>query len=147
MNSKIIIAIIIVLLALGAIVWAAQDRNGTNDQTQQPGTTEVNGNDGVTTPDGVDVTEEVAATITYTRDGFSVDNATIPAGSTVRIINQSETQLDLASNPHPTHTDNSELNTGFVAPGESQTFTITQTGTWGFHNHLREAHTGSITVE
>jgi hypothetical protein len=146
MNSRIIIAIIAVLLILGAIVWAVQDRNGVDD-LQQPDTVEVNGNDEVTTPDGTDAVEEVAATITYAGDGFSVDNATIPAGSTVRVVNQSETQLDFASNPHPTHTDNSELNAGFIAPGDSRTFTITQAGTWGFHNHLREAHTGSITVE
>jgi hypothetical protein len=143
--AKVIIVIIIVLLAVSVAVWAVQDRSGTDDQATLP-VESSGGNQGVT-PQNDTEDVEVAATITYTDNGFAVDNATVPAGSTILVVNQSQDVLDLTSNPHPTHEDQPELSVGIVDPGESRALVLTTPGTWGFHNHERDAHTGTITVQ
>jgi hypothetical protein len=51
------------------------------------------------------------------------------------------------SDPHPTHTDNPQLNQGDIAFGASKTFTLTTKGTWGFHNHHDATQHGTITVK
>ncbi len=90
---------------------------------------------------------EIAATIIYTNDGFDPKSVTVPSGSTVAIINQSDNDLEFSSDEHPTHTDQPELNTNRLQPGERTTIRLTQVGDWGFHDHLNSSHTGNIRVE
>ncbi len=88
-----------------------------------------------------------AATITYSSQGFSPSLLTVPSGSTVTVKNTSSEQLQLDSNPHPVHTDDTDLNVGAVAPGQSKTFVVTKKGTFGYHNHLAPGDQGRITIE
>jgi len=85
-------------------------------------------------------------TITYDGNGFSVSPSKVKAGGTVKVVNNSQSDMNFDSDPHPVHTDEPELNVGEVAPGQSKTFTVTKTGTWGFHNHLDPSQHGSLTV-
>jgi plastocyanin len=53
----------------------------------------------------------------------------------------------VASNPHPAHTDYSAFDAkkGY-APGESYSYTFTETGTFPFHDHLHSSLGGTIIV-
>lgn len=88
----------------------------------------------------------IATTITYTDAGFSPQTTTVASGSTVRVVNESKAELYFASGPHPQHNLNPELNMSELAPGKEGTIRVTREGTWSFHNHENDNHTGTITV-
>ena len=147
---KILIIVLAVVIVGGAAFAFTRGRDydtqqtGTTQQTEQ--TTQEQAPAGEE-PAGDEASGEVAATITYTDSGFEVDNQTVPAGSTIKVVNNSQASLEFASDVHPTHQLNSEFNFGNVQAGASGTFTVNEAGTWGFHNHLVPNHTGEITVE
>lgn len=86
-------------------------------------------------------------TIAYDGNKFSPATLTIKSGTMVTIKNTSSEDLQFQSDPHPTHTDDSDLNVGVVAPGQSKTFTVTNKGTFGYHDHLNPSEKGTITIE
>ena len=88
-----------------------------------------------------------SATITFDGDSFEPETSTVAAGGIVKVVNQSSTELDFESNPHPSHTGNQEINLGDVAPGVSRSFTVHTKGTWGFHNHVSSSQRGTIIVQ
>lgn len=88
-----------------------------------------------------------ATVITYTNSGFSPKVITVTSGTTVTIKNESSRNMQFDSDPHPAHTTNEELNVEDVAPGQSQTFVVKRTGTFGYHNHLNASQTGTIIVK
>jgi plastocyanin len=90
--------------------------------------------------------ETSATTITYTDNGFSPSSYTVKKGSTVTVTNNSKMDLQFSSDDHPTHTHDTELNMKTQKPGESVTFTVTKTGTQGFHDHLHPQYTGTLTI-
>lgn len=147
----IIIVVIAVVAAGGFILLRSSDSTDTDTQEQDEITTQPAEESSTSEEEAAEgeaeEAEQVAATITYTDSGFSVDNQTVAAGSTVEIVNQSDSQLDFASNVHPVHSDNSEFNVGIIEAGDSTTFVVNETGTWGFHNHLNSSQLGEITVE
>ncbi|HSW37679.1 MAG TPA: cupredoxin domain-containing protein [Candidatus Saccharimonadales bacterium] len=139
MSSNKVVLIIVVILVLGVggyLVFHKKANNSpaTTNSTAQKGTSS-------------DSSPVVAATITYTDSGFTPALTTVKAGDTVKVVNNSSNPLQLDSNPHPAHTDEPELNVGEIDAGKSATFTITQKGTWGFHNHLQPGDTGKIEVQ
>jgi plastocyanin len=140
-SIKIIVAVVVVaLLGAGGYYAMRQSAPATTvtetDRVDQPAQTE-----------SKDESEAVAATITYTDDGFTPAVTTVKSGETVKITNDSSDHLELDSDPHPAHTDNSELNVGIVAPGQSKTFRLSTKGTWGIHNHLDASNTAEVNVE
>lgn len=86
--------------------------------------------------------------VDYTNAGFSPQTVTVKKGTTVVFINKSDSKMDVASNPHPTHTDYP----GFDQYKSSQKgqneydFTFDKVGTWGFHNHLNPSDGGTVIV-
>ena len=88
-----------------------------------------------------------ADTITFDGSSFSPASLTVKSGTTITIKNTSSDDLAFDSNPHPVHTDDTQLNMGDVAPGQSKTFTVTKTGTFGYHDHLDPGLGGSITIQ
>ena len=94
-----------------------------------------------------DSNKVAAATITYSDSGFSPNKTTVKSGDAVAIKNTSSHAMQLDSNPHPVHTDDTELNIGTVSPGQTITFTVTKKGTFGFHNHLNPSDTGTIVIQ
>ena len=91
--------------------------------------------------------QQTADTITYSSHGFSPANLTVKTGATVTIKNTTSEDMQLDSDPHPVHTDDTDLNVGLVAPGQSRTFVVTKTGTFGYHNHLDPSDKGLITIQ
>jgi plastocyanin len=135
MNSKnrIIIAIGIVIVVAGGAIWYMV---ANSHKTAAPAATNNSTN------------QQAAATITYDGMSFSLSNDKVASGSAVKVINSSSGDaLSFDSDPHPSHTDNPELNQGDIEPGQSKTFTLTAKGTWGFHNHENPDQHGTITVE
>lgn len=86
-------------------------------------------------------------TIVVTDNGFSPSSVIAKMGDTIMIKNETNRSVQFASDPHPSHTKNSELNQSTISAGASQTFTVTQKGTFGFHDHNDARLTGVITVE
>jgi len=136
----VVIAVAVVVIAGGAIFV----QNNTKEKT--PSTS--NNNSSSSSDDSSSTGDTAAAALTITYDGstFNLSTDTIKVGETVKVTNNSSDELDFDSDPHPVHTDNTELNVGGIAPGESKTFTVHKTGTWGFHNHLDASQHGSFTV-
>ncbi len=153
MNKGVVAAIVALLVIGGGVVaftsMNKDDEPTTETTTTTQTTTDTNSGSGSTTPaeDTASDEETIAATITYGANGFSPATVTVKSGDTIRIVNASDSDLDFASNDHPVHTDNSELNVGVVAEDGSETFMVTRAGTWGYHNHENDSHTGTIVVQ
>lgn len=134
-TKRIIIAIIAVVVVAGGAIWYM---TATSNKTAAPNDTQGQDNN---------ASETIAATITYDGDAFNSSTDKVASGSTVKVTNNSDKELEFSSDPHPVHTDNPELNEGMIAPRESKTFILNTKGVWGFHNHLDATQHGSITVE
>ncbi|MDB5187232.1 MAG: hypothetical protein JWM07_704 [Candidatus Saccharibacteria bacterium] len=87
-----------------------------------------------------------AATITYTDNGFTPNTLTVKKNSVITVTNKSSKNVMFSSADHPTHQEQPELNMNTLNPGESGTITITKAGIWGYHDHIDETMTGTITV-
>lgn len=150
-KALIILAVVIVALA-GIWYFALRDTDTDNSDTvntEQTDTTNTPSDETPAADEGDEQAETApeSVTITYTNNGFSPRSYTVKAGGTVTVRNDSDQVLDFASDPHPVHTDNLDLNAGVISPGQSKTFTPTRTGEWGIHNHENDSHTGTLTVE
>ena len=85
------------------------------------------------------------ATITIGTDGrVSPATVTIAVGGRVTFINNHNVAHDMASDPHPSHTDCPPMEqVGFLTPGQQRTSGNFNTArTCGFHDHNRETDTG-----
>jgi hypothetical protein len=105
--------------------------------------------DDTTTKDEKDTTDADTTDmtmITFTDSGFTPREYTVKVGQPVMVMNNSSGQLQFSSDDHPTHTEQSELNLPVLEPGTDTTFTPTQVGTWGFHDHLHDQYTGVLKV-
>lgn len=136
---KILIAVAVVAMIAGAVVLL-MPKNQSNQQTSSD--TSGNNSRDSSTPDEADVT------ITYDGSSFSLSANGVKSGGTVKVMNTSSGKnLDFESDPHPAHTNNTELNAGAIQPGKSAVFTLEKKGKWGFHNHLNASQKGELTVE
>src|SRR5664279_1289000 len=61
--------------------------------------------------------------IRYNGTAFSPATYTLKSGTTVTFLNTSTLPLAVDSDPHPVHTDNSELNVGDIPAGSSKSVT------------------------
>ncbi|MBI2220904.1 MAG: hypothetical protein HYU53_06810 [Acidobacteria bacterium] len=79
-------------------------------------------------------TGPVGATVTITSTG--TNSVTVNVGQSVAIVNNDSRTHNIASNPHPAHTDCPALNVGILSPGQSKTTAaFTAARTCGFHDH------------
>jgi plastocyanin len=86
--------------------------------------------------------------VEYSSKGFTPQSITIKEGQTVTWVNKDTDPLQVASNPHPTHTDYPPLNAvGLIQPGQSKSFTFPAAGHYGYHNHLEPSNTGEVIVQ
>lgn len=85
-------------------------------------------------------------TVKVKDSGFEPATITIGAGQSVTFVNESSSAIFVASNPHPTHTDLPEFQSKNIEVGKSYSFTFTQLGSWGYHDHLNPTHRGTVVV-
>ena len=90
-------------------------------------------------------TPSSTATITIGTDGrVSPSTVTITVGGRVTFVNNHNQSHDMSSDPHPEHTDCTQMaQVGFLTVGQSRTsgnFTVART--CGFHDHNQENNTG-----
>ena len=86
-------------------------------------------------------------TIVFTNNGFDKASYTVKAGSVVTVRNESNTEVEFSSGPHPTHFEDPEINMKVLGPGESGTFTPTTKGSHSFHDHIHDQYTGTLIVD
>ncbi len=87
-------------------------------------------------------------TVRYTNTGFEPTKLTVPAGTMVEFINQSDNDMWVASNMHPSH----EILATFdqfqgVGKGQSYMYTFDKKGVWPYHDHINPAIEGVVAVE
>jgi plastocyanin len=92
-----------------------------------------------------------AATITITASGVSPSSVTIASGNRVTFVNNDTVVHEMASDPHPIHTDCPGLNIGQLGPGATRdSANLTTRRTCGFHDHINPDNAslkGSVTVQ
>ncbi|MBI2833301.1 MAG: hypothetical protein HYX76_02620 [Acidobacteria bacterium] len=76
-------------------------------------------------------------TITITASGVVPKEIQVSPGSRVTFVNNDTRQHDMASDPHPDHSDCPEINSvGFLQPGRSgMTDNLVTVRTCGYHDH------------
>ncbi len=76
-------------------------------------------------------------TFTLTSGGVSPKELTVPPGTRVLFVNNDSRRHDMASDPHPEHSDCLELNSvGVLNSGQNQeTGNLVVAKTCGFHDH------------
>jgi len=132
----IVIGLIVIVVVAGVAFMAKQpSTKSASDTSNTQASTQASSN------------QQAAAVITYTSSGFSPAQTTVKSGNSVTFKNQSSDEIQVDSNPHPVHTDDTDLNVGTIAPGASATVMLTKKGTFGFHNHLDPSDTAKITIE
>lgn len=85
--------------------------------------------------------------IIYTDKGFVPNKVEVSVGSMVEFVNDSNTDMWVASNPHPQHTDLPTFDQ--FRPYKQHSiyrYTFTKKGVWGFHDHLNASRNGTVTV-
>ena len=92
-----------------------------------------------------------AATIAILPSGTAPKIVTVPVGSRVNFDNQSGNNIEISSDPHPTHTDCPPLNIGGQRAGQvGQTGAFTVARTCRYHDHGRpddERWQGTIVIQ
>jgi plastocyanin len=98
---------------------------------------------GGTSPTPVGSPGPSGATITITSAGVvSPSSVTINNGESVTFVNSDSRVHEMASDPHPAHTDCPPINAlGTLQPGQSRlTNAMTTSRTCGFHDHLNDSN-------
>ncbi|HYT75710.1 MAG TPA: hypothetical protein VEL79_13230 [Vicinamibacterales bacterium] len=82
-------------------------------------------------------TNPSSATITITLAGVSPTQTNVAQGARVLFVNNDSRSHNIASDPHPEHTDCPEINNvGLLQPGQSrETGNMNTIRTCGFHDH------------
>ena len=85
--------------------------------------------------------------IDYDGSKFTPSAVNIKVNDWVFFKNNSSSNFQPASNPHPTHTDYPEFDARpGVTAGGTYKFQFTKAGSWGFHDHLNPQAFGKINV-
>ncbi len=86
--------------------------------------------------------------VIVTSAGFSPAIVEIVQGGTVTWMNNDTVAHQIASAPHPVHTDYPPLNSvGTLQPGQSRSLKFDQVGTYRYHDHLNLASKGTVVVQ
>ncbi|MEK9147155.1 MAG: cupredoxin domain-containing protein [Patescibacteria group bacterium] len=132
------------IVASSALILSACYHNKTTNQTSTSGQQQSQ------SPLQATSEKEEGVVVEVTEDGFSPAQVTVQSGSNLTYKNTGSAKVQIASDPHPTHTANSEVTEGDfvieIAPGASATVTLAKTGTWGIHSHLNPGTRAKVTV-
>lgn len=84
-------------------------------------------------------------TITYTNEGFSPATLEVGIGAMVHFVNESDTQMWVASDSHPAHDVLPTFDQ--FKPGDMFMYVFEEPGTWEYHDHLNPSAVGEIIVK
>lgn len=141
MNRVGIVLVLLVLFAVGGYFLVSNSDGQSESESTAPRSAE-----DVSQPKE-DKPANEGALITYTTNGFSPETLRVSVGDKLTVKNNSNRTIQFDSDPHPAHTDNRELNIDHIRPGSSKAFTVSRTGTFGYHDHLNPSARGEIIVE
>ncbi len=151
MNKKVL-AIVLAIVVIGAGLFMFLGSDDDDEPNDAVNTGQVNQAENENTqPDGEDAdseaSDEADARVAYTDNGFEPNELAVTVGQTVIFVNNSSRSMWVASDDHPTHTDDPDFDDGQgVGPGEAFAYTFDEVGEWGYHNHLNDSDEGTITV-
>lgn len=128
MTYKIGIFSIVVIAVLGFIVFISAEEQEENEHSNE-------------------LYIPIIHFIVLTKQGFEPQNIVINKEDTIEFSTDRDRPFWTASNLHPTHTifpafDSLEP----ISPDLTWSFTFTDFGKWGFHDHLQAHFTGVIEV-
>ncbi|HET7713768.1 MAG TPA: cupredoxin domain-containing protein [Patescibacteria group bacterium] len=139
MNKNLLALIVgVALLGGGYLWWTSQNNNSSTTGTPAPGQS--------STPETSTSSTSTEVTLTYTDSGFSPLTLEVKSGGKLTVVNNSTRTIDFASNSHPIHTDNTDLNFGVITPNKSKQGTLTKKGSWRYHDHLNASAGGQVIV-
>lgn len=76
-------------------------------------------------------------TVRYTNIGYEPSLLSVPLGTMVQFVNESDDEMWVASNEHPSHTDLPTFDQFGLSPkGSTYTYTFDEAGAWSYHDHL-----------
>lgn len=141
--TKLLIGVLLIGVGIALLVWAL-----TGNSAEAPSTNNTSKTEPISEEAGLDTTVATAETaeITFTNSGFSPQDVSVKKGTKITVKNDSDSNVQFSSDDHPTHTKQTEMNLRTLQPGESASFTVTRVGTWGFHDHIDDSKTGTLTV-
>lgn len=142
-RSVSVIIGVVVVIAVGAVALMSKHPSAQTASKSSPSSTASPAAGNAST----DNAKQASAVITYTSSGFSPAQTTIKSGDSVTFENKTSEEIQVDSDPHPVHTDDTDLNVGPIAASQSKTVTLTKTGTFGLHNHLDPSDTAKITIQ
>lgn len=136
MNNKIIAIIVILLIvfALGAIVFISGSKNQQKDTDRS-------------LSQEADFQIGKINNVVVTEIGFEPSTLNIKVNDLVTWINDSGTAVTVNSSNHPTHTLNKLLNLGQFENSSTVQAFFEEPGTYSYHNHLKPEQRGTIIVE
>jgi len=137
-TTKVTLVVVVAAIIIVGGIWLLMQNTASDTSTSQQ--------DSSSSQTAIEPEQE-SVTITYGDNGFEPSEVTVKMGTTVKFVNQSSEDIEVKSNPHPGHSDNTELNIGDIHVGEDATFQPTIAGAWGYHNHYKPEATATIIVE
>ena len=110
------------------------------------------GGDSPSSPSAPPVSGPAGTTINITSSGVSPRTLTVPPGTRVTFTNNDSRAHEMASDPHPDHTNCIEINqVGFLQAGQSrESGNLNTVRTCRFHDHVNPDTTslqGSIVIQ
>ena len=85
--------------------------------------------------------------VTYKNGLFTPSNFSVKSGVAVSFVNESDEDMWIAANPHPSHTSLSSFDAKRgIKPGETYKYTFVKRGSFGYHDHLHPMSRGTLSV-
>ncbi len=142
-NITIVLVVILVAAIAGVLGWyfTKDDTTNTNSSTT---TTITNSS---TTNSAAVMEKPEAKTVWISESSFTPSVITVKAGDTVTWINKDVPKRQVASDPHPAHTDLSDFVSNELEQDDTFSYTFSEAGEYTYHDHLNPIRLGKVIVE
>ncbi|MBI2613709.1 MAG: cupredoxin domain-containing protein [Candidatus Levybacteria bacterium] len=134
MNSKILLAIVALIVIFGAFILLGNKKTSLTTSIEK------------STPTQVQILKE-NVTVTLSDSGFTPKDITVKAGTRIIWVNKSGKAATVNSDDHPTHRLYPFLNLGEFADSSSVQVIVEKAGKYNYHNHYSASETGTITAQ
>ena len=86
-------------------------------------------------------------TVRYTNSGYEPSILSVPVGTMVQFVNESDSNMWVASNEHPGHNILPTFDQFKSSPkGTTYRYVFDKRGSWPYHDHLKPAVVGTVKV-